>query len=372
LNLIASPFIFFFVVVYTVFKYSVEIRKSPLTLLDRRWSLLARWKFREFNELPHIFERRMKKSYKPAHKYTEQFPDYLLSTLAKSVMFIVSALAATIILISSVKNPLLLYFNILNQNLFWWLTVLLLVWAYAKSLVIDERKVFEPKEKLQDVCSIIHYYPENWKELGHHTEVREEFNQLFQYSLAQLFQELLSILVTPIILCISLPNSAEKIIEFMDKITVDVEGIGHVCGFATFNFNRFGSSVMDTASPDHLQRSLQNKMEVSYLNFKAHYPGWVPPVDHGSYQFEQKLAASISQHSAPDVVEHIKPAIRLTESVNVDAQETKAHSQSSVTEDETVHVLDDVPDVSQMAPPSSMLESKDYFYMLDSFSRARP
>lgn len=27
-------------------------------LLERRWTTFSKWKFREFNELPHIFESR--------------------------------------------------------------------------------------------------------------------------------------------------------------------------------------------------------------------------------------------------------------------------------------------------------------------------
>lgn len=406
LNMIASPFIFFYVLVYTVFKYSVDIRNSPMALLERRWSLLAKWKFREFNELPHLFERRLKRSYGPARSYTEQFPDYFLSTIAKSVMFVASSLVATIVLLSSIKNPLLLYVNIFHQNLFWWLTMLLLVWAHAKSMVIDELRIFEPKERLSDVCSIIHYYPDKWKELGHHLEVKQEFDQFFQFSFEELIQELSSILITPIILCFSLPNSAEQIVKFMDEITVDAEGVGHVCGFATFNFNRFGSTTMNSASSDQMQRSLQDKMEASYLNFKAHYPTWTPPTEHGAAQFEQKLSASImnmetskrqsvgdgegKQKPCPPVstpptttvtaaTSTTPPTTAATATTTTESVLHQTNTETTSVMDESINVLDQAPSIleassqigaSQMSRvPAHMLESKDYFHMLDSLSQ---
>ena len=58
LNMIASPFLLFFIIIYTFFKHSVKIKNSPLALLERRWTMLAQWRFREFNELPHLFQRR--------------------------------------------------------------------------------------------------------------------------------------------------------------------------------------------------------------------------------------------------------------------------------------------------------------------------
>jgi hypothetical protein len=339
----------------------------------------------------------LKKSHKPAKKYTQQFPVHLVSIIAKSVTFITSAIAATIIIISTVKSPILLYFNILNQNMFWWLTILLLVWAYAKSMVIDENKVFEPREALDDVCAVIHYCPEHWRGQGHHSEVHDEFNGLFQYSLVQLLQELLSILITPMILCFSLPNSAEKIIEFMDKITVDVEGIGHVCGFATFNFNKFGSSLYGTRIEDSLHRSLQGKMEVSYLNFKAHYPTWTPPVEHGAPTFEKNLVSSLSMHqySQPDVLEsQINELPTAVESIQQQQQQSQ-QQQNTVTQQQQQSNNNQIPVVQQPTTPtirldrpqqqqqqqqqqlsipqlsSAMLESKDYFHLLESFYKSR-
>ncbi|CAN0281871.1 unnamed protein product, partial [Laminaria digitata] len=51
-------------------------------------------------------------------------------------------------------------------------------------------------------------------------------------------QELLSVLFAPIILCFSMPSCAQEIVDFVTDHTVDVEGVGSVCGYSLFDFGR--------------------------------------------------------------------------------------------------------------------------------------
>jgi hypothetical protein len=57
-NLCLMPFILPFIIVYFMFKYAEEFQSKKDYLGPRMWSPLAMWKFREFNELPHVLERR--------------------------------------------------------------------------------------------------------------------------------------------------------------------------------------------------------------------------------------------------------------------------------------------------------------------------
>lgn len=53
-------------------------------------------------------------------------------------------------------------------------------------------------------------------------------------------EEILSVLTTPFVLWFSLPNSSERIVDFLREFTVHVDGIGYVCSFAVFDFKRHG------------------------------------------------------------------------------------------------------------------------------------
>ena len=72
-----------------------------------------------------------------------------------------------------------------------------------------------------------------------------------------------------------LPNRAAAILEFVRSFTVYVEGVGHVCSLALFDFERHGDvryGAPVNGPPE--MRSRDGKMEKSYVNFRAQHPSW--------------------------------------------------------------------------------------------------
>lgn len=121
------------------------------------------------------------------------------------------------------------------------------------------------------------------------------------------FHELLSVLLTPFILFFSLPPCAGAIVDFFREFTVHVEGVGYVCSFAVFDFRRHGAGVTHSSenktasgtgttarSKSSAQvdktRANENKMEKSFLHFKATHPDWIP--DQSSSVFLDKLVGA--------------------------------------------------------------------------------
>jgi len=51
--------------------------------MKRTYNLLAQWKFRQFNELPHDFEKRLNRSYESAMTYLNQFPNSRITIISK-------------------------------------------------------------------------------------------------------------------------------------------------------------------------------------------------------------------------------------------------------------------------------------------------
>lgn len=54
-------------------------------------------------------------------------------------------------------------------------------------------------------------------------------------------QELVSVVLTPFVLWLALPDCAPAIIDFFREFSVHVDGRGYVCSFAEFNFERHGN-----------------------------------------------------------------------------------------------------------------------------------
>jgi len=101
---------------------------------------------------------------------------------------------------------------------------------------------------------------------------------LFRYRAALFFEELLSVILTPIILWRVLPTCSEEIVEFLQNHTAYIDGIGDVCSLSTFDIGRHGNRkyASSMTAPKAL-RSKNGKMEKSILSFAANYPTWDPP-----------------------------------------------------------------------------------------------
>jgi len=146
-------------------------------------------------------------------------------------------------------------------------------------------------------------------------QVHAEFGTLFAMKISIFFTELLSVILTPFILFFSLPPCAGAIIDFFREFSVHVDGVGYVCSFAVFDFRRHGNLAPgeNPLSPGALQpqsdttrqppasgkkkaewRSNENKMEKSFLHFKATHPDWQPS-DPASSVFLDRL---VGMHQA--------------------------------------------------------------------------
>lgn len=65
--------------------------------------------------------------------------------------------------------------------------------------------------------------------------------QLYGLKVMIFFEELLSVITTPFVMWFSLYYCSDKIIDFFREFTIHVDGIGHVCSYAVFDFKRNGA-----------------------------------------------------------------------------------------------------------------------------------
>eukprot|EP00735_Rhodelphis_limneticus_P008705 TRINITY_DN2204_c0_g1::TRINITY_DN2204_c0_g1_i1::g.6795::m.6795 TRINITY_DN2204_c0_g1::TRINITY_DN2204_c0_g1_i1::g.6795 ORF type:complete len:643 (-),score=90.70,sp/Q8RUS5/ATG9_ARATH/39.49/7e-154,APG9/PF04109.11/8.2e-128,DUF4231/PF14015.1/1.3e+04,DUF4231/PF14015.1/0.033 TRINITY_DN2204_c0_g1_i1:613-2541(-) len=288
-NLFLSPFLIIFMVVYFIMRNAEQFYSKPTTIGARQWTPYSRWLFREFNELPHIFHRRIAESYIPADEYLQQFPQYLISMLARFVTLVVGSFAAVLAFIGLV-NSQALNNEWMGQKLWWYIAVFGGILAVSRALVEPRDYVFKPVEALETVAKNTHYMPKRWRGNEHTLTVRNEFAELYEFKVVIFFMELFGIIFTPLILWFALPDAVPQLIEFVDQFTRNVDGVGDVCGFAVFDFDAYGNSRYGANSRQPRdRRTRQGKMEKSYLNFKAHHPTWSH--SHGE-QFEHHLAES--------------------------------------------------------------------------------
>ena len=174
------------------------------------------WKCREFNALPHVFDDRINRSLAPANDYINSFHNPYAAILARCATYVTGSFIATLLLVSLLSDGALLYVHVAEYNLLWYLGVFSACYAGARSLIPDETKTqVSATLLLQQVCGHTHYFPVKWESLARSEEVKNEVCEMFQYK-AQLFlMELLSVVLTPAVLCFSLPACADSVLTFI-------------------------------------------------------------------------------------------------------------------------------------------------------------
>lgn len=82
-NLVLSPLIMVWQILYSFFNYAEMIKREPGVLGSHRWSLYGRFYLRHFNELDHELNARLSRAYRPASKYMKSFSSPMMSIIAK-------------------------------------------------------------------------------------------------------------------------------------------------------------------------------------------------------------------------------------------------------------------------------------------------
>ncbi|KAM6282656.1 LOW QUALITY PROTEIN: autophagy-related protein 9B [Porphyrio hochstetteri] len=293
-NLALCPCVLVWQLLYAFFSYAEGIKREPGSLGARRWSLYGRHYLRHFNELDHELRARLSRGYKPAAKYMNSFSSPLLAVLAKNIGFFAGSILAVLIVLTVYDEDVLTVQHILTA-----VTLLGLTVTLARSFIPDEHTAWCPQQLLQRVLAHVHYLPEHWHRTAGHAETRGEMAQLFQYKAVFILEELLSPIVTPLILIFALPPRALDIVDFFRNFTVEVVGVGDICSFAQLDVRNHGNPQWLSAGQTEAsvyQQAENGKTELSLMHFAITNPRWQPPPP--SELFLSQLKEKVQQDAA--------------------------------------------------------------------------
>ncbi|EQK98489.1 Autophagy-related protein 9 [Ophiocordyceps sinensis CO18] len=290
LNLVFAPVVLAYVVIVYFFTYYNEYQKDPKLAAARKYTALAEWKFREFNELPHIFYERLHMSFPFATRYIDQFPKRMTEEIARSIAFMSGAITAVLAVCTVLDSELFLGFEITkDRTVLFYLGVFGGIWAMTRGMVSEETSVFNPEYALRNVIEYTHYMPDHWNGRLHSFEVKQEFSELYKMKVVIFLEEVMGIITTPMLLLFSLPKCSEQIIDFFREFTIHVDGLGYVCSFAVFDFKKgVGRAAQQERGRDVREDyylTKHGKMAASYYGFLDNYvinpktgiPGHMPP-----------------------------------------------------------------------------------------------
>jgi autophagy-related protein 9 len=210
----------------------------------RRFSLLAKWKLRELNELPHLLEQRLNKAYLPSNEYLAQFPSESANIVARLVSFILGSVTGVLVSLSLFLPDTLLYLEITKERtLIFYLGLLASILAITRSFRSPEVLVYDPENSMREVILHTHFCPSSWQNRLHSLNVKNEFAALFSYRVMQYVKEFLSVICSPLVLGFSLPSRSQAIVDFLLDQSVYVPGLGFV--YADSLFIQDGDDLLD-------------------------------------------------------------------------------------------------------------------------------
>lgn len=233
-------------------------------------------------------------SYPFAKRYLDQFPSVMTERLARTVAFVAGALATVLAIATMVDPDLFLGFEITHDRpAIFYLTLFAGAWAFARGMIPEDNMVFNPEYALRQVIEYTHYEPDRWNGRLHSYEVKSDFSGLYKNKVVIFVEEIVSILIAPLILSISLPRSSDQIVDFFREFTIHVDGLGYVCSFAVFDFKKVPKQPGPSADVrGDYYTTKHGKMAASFYGFLDNYvinpktgiPGHLPPSTRHQFQ----------------------------------------------------------------------------------------
>jgi len=284
ISILCAPFAVLFVLASYLFKYFTEYHRDPGQLSNRDFTTFAQWKFREFNELPHLFARRRNMAYPYANLYLAQFPKDKTEQISSFVAFVAGAFAFVLVAFTLLDSELFLNFEITpGKTAIFWIGILGTIYRVARGSSPQEDQVTDPSFYLNHVIYHTRYEPESWQDRLHTDEVRAEFAKLYQPKILIFAEEILSMVVTPFLLMFRLPQCSERIVDFFREFSIVVDGLGVTCSYSMFPFNKgtraannipangTGTRREDSDLREDYFMAKDNKMLASYYGFLDTY-----------------------------------------------------------------------------------------------------
>lgn len=275
-------------------------------------------------------------SYPFATRYVDQFPKRMTEDIARSIAFMSGAITAVLAVCTVLDSELFLGFEITkDRTVLFYLGIFGAIWAMTRGMVSEETLVFNPEYALLNVIEYTHYKPDHWEGRLHSFEVKQEFSELYKMKMVIFLEEVMGIITTPLLLLFSLPKCSDQIVDFFREFTIHVDGLGYVCSFAVFDFNKgLGNQGKRDVLADVRQdyyTTKHGKMAASYYGFLDNYvinpktgiPGHMPPGNRQAFHPPPTFPSLNSPTLAADLQTPIAPR----DSIKRDDQSKPGHSR---------------------------------------------
>lgn len=282
LNLLLVLPVLIFVCIFFFMRHAEEFRSHRGSPFRRQWTDYAQWHFREFNELPHQFKARLCAAHSAAEAYVRatRSASPLVEAIQRWVKFVAGSILAVLLLVALWDDTPLLFVKIQDKNLLWYLAFFGFLFAVADSAGEDgssggsggSRAGFFASPQaigaplrmyvsLMRLFHCTHFLPESWRAptslsvlaassngiqrarlCQHFRHVRQELlTNFFIHRVQALAEELLGVVLCPLLLIVYMPQVAPLIVDIMRQTKHASPCLGDWCSFGCLDPSRNGS-----------------------------------------------------------------------------------------------------------------------------------
>ena len=261
--LLIAPFAFLYEILYTLFHYIESIRSSTGDLSMRRLTPVAKLKARDYNELPHIFELRLGKSYEWANLFLDSFTQSPLVPLMRMFSFIAGSLIAIIFFCGLISDvPHVLGLEITNgKTIAWLLAILASIYAACKpSSPPSNMYGYGPDDLLKELEKEIHFDFKDDQNSGHSWQTYYSVDASYAPVWKHAIMNILGVVINPFLFLVVLPNKSSTIVDFIRRNSVESQELGWICALSTTADPRYN------ASPEHRERQRRSIVHFEEIN----------------------------------------------------------------------------------------------------------
>jgi len=258
-NLLFLPFILFFMCFYIILKYGEQFYNKPELVGTRKWTLEAKWKLRNYNELSHFYYNRLKNGSKCAKGYIGQFENKIINTLTRLIVFIVGSFFLALMIITFINENLLIKLQVSqNKPILWYLGIFGTILAIIRKMS-NKKYIYYPSKKMKRLRKYIPNFPSTWETSENHKQILNNLKYYYQNKVIILLKECLYMIAAPYLL-FQMKNDLNSIVDFNIDNIENHYIMGNVTKFSVFtNINVIQSN---------------RKTQLSFINFKQNNPNW--------------------------------------------------------------------------------------------------
>jgi hypothetical protein len=214
-----------------------------------------KWRIRDYNELVHALNLRLRRSHKHAQMYMTITSRGILDNVMQVCNFACGSIAMLLVVCALVDEHMLDRVTMGGHPLLLCLTVTTTVFAltqahhargenddtmagtmsaHADTETMDMGHLtavgtLSPEECMKAVAAHTHYFPARWERRCHTACVRRDFASMYTHRHTRMIRVVFDTLLCPFILCMCFVPRTRTILQFIRDSSVNVGSVGFVC-----------------------------------------------------------------------------------------------------------------------------------------------